>query len=248
MSVDEAYFLAHGAAPEQAAELARQHNTMTGAPTGKGPSVGPSATVPAAVSPPSASGTSTPSPRAEFDALVARRAAGQVSDYEWGQLTPRLRQLEASIAETEGPAQQAADVYAAPRTYLEYQLPTEPDATDEQLTHNRVIGEALLSGSVPTHIGHAIGADVKAFGASLRALPAVEGQARLAERHASISAQLDSSWGAQKEANLARIDAFAEQMQQRNPQAAAMLQTLYPLLSAMNLIQLNDWLVARRPQ
>jgi hypothetical protein len=238
-------FTAAGADPATAAELLHQHNTMVGAPTGHGPPTAAPLAAPANTPAVTPGAPAQPTAQAQIDDLIARRAAGTIGDYEWRtEHEPRLQELIRSAAEsTADPLQQHLDVaYAPPRNALGYDLPVAPgEVTDEQITANRNVGEAMLAESIPTFIGRNIGADVEELMKPFEGQPMEATQAALARHRDNVRASLTRTWGAAAEANFGLIRDYAQQFAARHPRAAEYVE-MVPYLSANTLVALHTWL------
>ena len=192
-----------------ASELAKQHNFMVDLPTGTGPTVQPPSAAPAAalsVSSGSPAAPATPQVTAQeqIEQLQRARADGKISDYQWRELQPQLTALIAEAANGLGdPMQEQLDAAMAPARSYDYKFPERP-MTDDQLSFDTEMRDALADFGVPRFAGDVLAQEVNRTFSQLKDAP----PAKVEQHMLSASSALRRMWGASFEENLTLVDDY----------------------------------------
>lgn len=185
-------FVAMGATPEQAADLARQADALAGRRGFAAQAEvahGMDNYVPATPAPTSYQGTATGA-RADWAQLMADRAAGKISNFQWNDpsavaMRDALAATIAGVPQTEKPTtQQLTDMakahdeapmdaalaqhFAPPPAAHEYKFPySEGTPTDEQIAEDSAIKAALFAEKLPANMVESIATNLRSSTAAL---------------------------------------------------------------------------------
>jgi len=185
----------------QAAELSRQARVIDGTRGGGAMTEAPvAAAAPAA---PSAAGLSA---RAEYDQLLADRAAGKINNAQWHNGgAARERALADLIANGGGaqpaPAAQAppsdpfAQHFAPPASADEYHLPHyEGEPTDEDIAADRTLKEAIFAAQLPKSVVESVLSNIYAAAHWLEAAPEDQRERLVQERLDANKVRMTKMW------------------------------------------------------
>jgi len=229
------WFVERGIDPAEAPAVAAAHNAQVALPSGGGPMAVPTGAP--------APGVGAPAAQAEIDAILADRASGKISNYDWQRLhEPRLRELMPLAATIP-----ASEMYQSPRSPSEYKFPRPPgrDFTSEELTSNAAFADAAIASSVPKEIVNNLAADAAKYALELQRMSPDDAQVYRDRRKAEVRAGLQSAWGeAAVKPNMDTVGAFLDRFCAQHPKAAEAVTDILGGLSALNWQQLHTWIVA----
>jgi len=251
-------FIARGVPADQAKAFAEQHNSIAGIRVPES-SVQPApVTAPApksAATPTAPSGMTPEAARAEIDALRARRASGEMLDWEWrtkaeprilelAGLTEPLRALRAdpvarAVESAEFEASQVQDAMATSvdsgmkpaSSPADYVFP-EHDGSPEGAEVDRQFREAMHGAGLPREMGNSIAADVDATARALLDATEAQTDAFMAEQDRTLKRM----FGAQYDARVANVREFLREQGERSPALRVLLEQHPELLSGWRTV------------
>ena len=227
--VDAAFFISAGAAPAQAAELASQHNAM--------------------------SGRGDPGESAALRYTLAQGAgAGRAAaELKSAAPTPDSRHVsagEAAAAAADATSARLAalhdSVMAPPASPLEYRFPSQVETpSDEALAIDSAIRSDLHANQIPKVTADAIAASV----ASNSYLLANETREQTTARNAATAATLAKWYGSEAQANGELVNRLLDDIGRRSPTLGRYLDAAFPMMTAIDvdqLVQLAKFRAVRR--